>query len=130
MEYEFSDDVFPTLRYHLTSLHTQPAASGSGGKVPPAHIVQTQMWVVRDIGMPASNATPGAQEGSDWSEGCSVSQQLGPAVLRMLGIVPRRRPASPRPLTCAVLLRAEASLPGKEGQRPWGGPGPGEASLS
>lgn len=130
MEYQFSDDMFPTLRYQLTSLHTQPAASGSGGKGPSGtHCADPDVGGEghRDA---ASNATPGAQEGSDLSEGCSVSQQLGPAVLRMLGIGPRPRPASPRPLTCAVLLRAEASLPGKEGQRPWGVPGPGDASLS
>lgn len=39
--------------------------------------------------MPTFNAT-GAQEGSDLSEGCSVSQQFGPAALRVLGIGPGR----------------------------------------
>lgn len=79
--------------------------------------------------MPAFSATPGAQEGSDLSEGCLVSQQLGPAAPRVLGIGPRPRAARPWPLTCAVLLRAETSLPGKEGQRSWGVPGPGDTSL-
>lgn len=75
------------------------------------------------------NATRNGQEGSDSSEGCSVSQQLGPAALRVLGIRPGPRAARPQPLTCTVLLRAETSLPGKEGQRPWGASGPGDASL-
>lgn len=35
--------------------------------------------------MPTLNAT-GAGGGSDLSEGCSVSQQFGPAALRVLGI--------------------------------------------
>lgn len=72
---------------------------------------------------------PGAEEGSDLSEGCSVSQQLGQAARRVLGISPRPRAARSLPLTCAVLLRAETSLPGKEGQRPWGAPRPGDASF-
>lgn len=70
--------------------------------------------------MPTFIAMLGAWEGSDSSEVCLVSQQLGPAALRVLGIGPRLRAARPQPLTCKVLLREETSLPGKAGQRPWG----------
>lgn len=67
--------------------------------------------------MPTFNAM-GAWEGSDLSEGCSVSQQFGPAALRVLGIGPGLRAARSQPLTCAVLLRAETSLPGRRGKGP------------
>lgn len=88
MEYQLSKEMFPTLQYHLTSLATQPAAAVLMGRDPLARV-----WVVRDAGMPTFNARPGAREGSDLSEGCSVSQQLGPAALRVLGMGPRSRAA-------------------------------------
>ena len=91
--------------------------------------VQAQIWAARDAGMPTFIAMLGAWEGSDLSEVCLVSQQLGPAALRVLGIGPGPWAARPQPLTCIVLLRAETSLPGKAGQRPWGMPEPGDVSL-
>lgn len=90
------------------------------GKAALAQGVEAQIWEARDTGMPTFIAMLGAWEGSDLSGVCLVSQQLGPAALRVLGIGPRPRAARPQPLTCTVLLRAETSLPGKEGQRPWG----------
>lgn len=79
-----------------------------------------RLWEVRDTGIPTVSATPAApaREGSDLPQGCSVSQRLGPAALRVLGMGPRPRAARPRPLTCAVLLRAETSLPARRGNGP------------
>lgn len=112
-----------------TPPHSTSCQSALVKKASLAQGVWAQIWAARDIGMPTFNATPGAWEGSDLSEVCLVSQQLGPAALRVLGIGPRPGAVRPQPLTCAVLLRAETSLPGKEGQRPWGAPEPGDASL-
>lgn len=65
--------------------------------------------------MPTFNATPGAREGNDLSEGCSVSQQLGAAALRVLGTGSRRRAARPRPLTCVRCLAQGGNLSSWEG---------------
>lgn len=65
--------------------------------------------------MPTFNATPGAREGSDLSEGCSVSQQLGAAALRVLGRGSRRRAARSWPLTCMRCLAQGGNLSSWEG---------------
>lgn len=77
--------MFPALRYHLTSISTQPAASGSGEKDPSGTACAGP-----DVGSEehrdAHSQCHRCRGGSDLSEGCSVSQQFGPAALRVLGI--------------------------------------------
>lgn len=129
VECQFSNITFPPLPYHpapspLSQLPVSSCGKGFSGAGS----------VGSDLGGEGHRDAhfqchAGAWEGSDLSEVCLVSQQLGPAALRVLGISPRPRAVRPQPLTCAVLLRAETSLPGKEGQRPWGAPEPGDASL-
>ena len=107
----FSNDVFPAPRSHL------PVSSQ--GKAP-----RDQVQAAR---MPTCKARPGTQREvtCPWLHGESAAWPDCPECWE-----PARGPAPlPKPLTCTVLLRAETSLPGKEGKGP-GVPGLGGASSA